>query len=334
MSGNAHDEDRLLDDATAALRDTSVPDGPPPALKEATLSALGRRQTMRLALKIAAVFVVACCGLLIYANFRAPVRPNTKPVATPSPGPATEPATVPAVAQEQRRPEPANPRRAEVEASGPSVTGTVHFAGHAPDPQQIEMSAVRECAAQHPSGVFDDSLVVNGGRLANVVVSVRFADGQVPPAGAAPATPAVLDQKGCQYRPHVLAMRVGQPIAVANSDAFLHNIHALSVDNPGFNVGQPTRDPGRVVGVMKAPEIFRVKCDVHPWMGAYVHVIEHPFFAVTTEDGSYAIPAGLPDGTYALVAWHEKLGEKRAAVVVKGGKAEAVDFTFALENQP
>jgi len=168
-----------------------------------------------------------------------------------------------------------------------------------------------------------------GGELANVFVYIKDIKGNFP----APSTPVVIDQKGCQYHPHVLAVRVGQPIVVSNSDAFLHNIHALSVDNPGFNIGQPTKDPGRNVGVMKVPEIFKVKCDVHPWMGAYVHVIDHPFFAVTKEDGTFAIPAGLPDGRYTLAAWHEKLGEKLAVVEVKGGKAEAVDFTFAFDAQ-
>jgi hypothetical protein len=150
-----------------------------------------------------------------------------------------------------------------------------------------------------------------------VVVSVQFPDGLAPPAAPAPS-PAMLDQKGCQYRPHVLAVRVGQPIVVSNSDGFLHNIHSLSFANPPFNFGQPTRDPGRNIGPLKAVEVFKVKCD-------------HAFFAVTKEDGAYAIPGGLPDGTYALMAWHEKLGEKRIAVAVKGGKADAVDFTFEAE---
>jgi hypothetical protein len=141
----------------------------------------------------------------------------------------------------------------------------------------------------------------------------------------------VLDQKGCQYHPHVLAMRVGQTLLVRNSDAFLHNVHALAVDNPGFNVGQPSIDPGKQVGTMKAPEVFKVKCDLHPWMMAYVHVIGHPFFAVTKQDGTFTIPAGLPDGKYALIAWHERLGEKQVIVEVKGGKAEAADFVFAAQ---
>jgi len=139
----------------------------------------------------------------------------------------------------------------------------------------------------------------------------------------------VLDQRGCQYRPHVLAVQVGQQIAVTNNDDFLHNVHALSLDNPAFNFGQPTKDPqGRKVEPMRTPEVFKVKCDVHPWMSAVVYVGAHPFFGVTKEDGTFAIPAGLPDGEYTLVAWQEKLGERQGVVDVKSGKAQGADFTF------
>ena len=208
------------------------------------------------------------------------------------------------------------------------ITGTVSFEGNAPEPEQIDMSAVKECAAQHPDGAFDESLLVNEGKLANVVLSVKAENLQ----GDAPKEPAVLDQKGCQYHPHVIAVMVGQPITVKNSDSFLHNVHALSIDTPAFNFGQPTKDPkGRPVPPMKTTERFKVKCDVHPWMGAHVAVFEHPFFAVSKEDGTFTIPGSLPDGEYTIHAWHEKLGEKEIKVNVAGGKAEGADFSFAAQ---
>ena len=205
------------------------------------------------------------------------------------------------------------------------ITGTVKFEGEAPEPAQIDMSAVKECAAQHPDGAFDESLVVADGKLANVVVSVKADNLQ----GEVPKEAASLDQKGCQYHPHVVAVMVGQSLLVKNDDNFLHNVHALSIDNPAFNFGQPTKDPaGRKVDPMKTAERFKVKCDVHPWMGAHVAVFEHPYFAVSKEDGTFKIPGNLPDGEYTLVAWHEKLGEQEAKVMVSGGKAENADFTF------
>jgi hypothetical protein len=204
------------------------------------------------------------------------------------------------------------------------ISGTVSFEGQAPEPEQIDMSAVKECAMQHPDGAFDESLVVTDGKLANVVVSVK----EAPAGGETPKTPALLDQKGCQYHPHVIALMTGQPITVKNSDPFLHNVHSLAIDNPAFNFGQPNVDQGRPVDPMKAPERFKIKCDVHPWMGAHISVFEHPYFAVTKADGTFKIPGNLPDGDYKLVFWHEKLGEQEKDVKVAGGKAEGADASF------
>ena len=208
------------------------------------------------------------------------------------------------------------------------ISGTVKFDGEAPEPAQIDMSAVKECAAQHPDGAFDESIVVADGKLANVVVSVKADNLQ----GEVPKEAATLDQKGCQYHPHVVAVMVGQSLLVKNDDNFLHNVHALSIDNPAFNFGQPTKDTnGRKVDPMKTAERFKVKCDVHPWMGAHVAVFEHPYFAVSKEDGTFKIPGNLPDGEYTIHAWHEKLGEKEIKVNVSGGKAEGADFSFAAQ---
>ena len=211
------------------------------------------------------------------------------------------------------------------------ISGTISFEGEAPEPEQIAMAAVKECAQQHPDGAFDPSIVINDGKVANVVVSIKPADGQAL-EGQAPTAPAVLDQKGCQYTPHVIAVMTGQPISVKNSDPFLHNVHSLAIDNPAFNFGQPNVDPGRKVDPMKTAERFKIKCDVHPWMSAQVSVFEHPYFAVSKEDGTFTIPGNLPDGKYTLVAWHEKFGEQEKEIDVAGGKAEGADFSFKAEG--
>jgi len=205
------------------------------------------------------------------------------------------------------------------------VTGKVTYEGKAPAMKKINMGAVPACAAQHPGGVTEEMMVVGKNKeLANVVVSLKN-----PPAGGkAPAEPAVIDQKGCQYHPHVLAMMVGQKVLVKNSDPFLHNIHGLPEENEGFNFGQNNVDQGRdITSKIKTAENFRVKCDVHPWMGAYFAVFKHPYFGVTKEDGTFTIP-GVPDGSYDVTLWHEKLGEQDGKVTVKGGKGE---LNFAMK---
>jgi hypothetical protein len=126
-------------------------------------------------------------------------------------------------------------------------------------------------------------------------------------------------------------MTVGQDLSVKNSDGFLHNVHSLAVENPAFNFGQPNKNPGQKVPEQpKITETFRVKCDVHPWMSAYIGVFEHPFHAVSDEDGKYTIKGTLPDGEYTLVAWHEKFGEKEEQITIKDGKAEK-NFAFKSE---
>ena len=207
------------------------------------------------------------------------------------------------------------------------VTGTAKFDGAAPEPAKLEMGSTKECAEQHPDGVYDESLLVADGKVQNVVVSLKKEGLK----GEAPKTPVKFDQKGCQYIPHVAAVMIGQDVLVANSDPFLHNVHGLPLDNDGFNFGQPNIDPGKKLAPMKVEERFKIKCDVHPWMTAHLSVFEHPFFAVSKEDGTFSIPtAGLADGKYTVVAWQESLGEQEGTVEVKDGKG-TVDFTFKAE---
>jgi len=206
------------------------------------------------------------------------------------------------------------------------ITGTVKLDGKAPEPQQINMASNPPCAAAHPNPVLEESIVAgDNGELANVVVNIKAPEGKEL-KGEAPKEPVVLDQKGCQYVPHVVTMMVGQELLIKNDDAFLHNVHSLAIDNTPFNFAQPTVDKKGVNRGkdVKTAERFAVKCDVHPWMMAHVNAFEHPFFAVSDEKGKFSIPTkGLPDGTYTLEIWQEKLAPEPLTqeIEVKGGKA-------------
>lgn len=216
------------------------------------------------------------------------------------------------------------------------VTGTVTLKGNPPVMQQIKLiQLIPDCAKQHKNPVYEQTVITGDkGQLANVVVSIKTPEGKK--LGKVPTTPVVLDQKGCMYVPHVLPVMVGQPVDVKNSDSFLHNVHTLSIDNPGMNMAMI------MVGNKKVPpfqtvETFKVKCDVHPWMVAWIRVLDNPYFATTSSDqkniGQYSIDTkGLPDGEYTFVAWQEKYGTQEKKAKVTNGKA-TVDFTFNADEK-
>jgi hypothetical protein len=203
------------------------------------------------------------------------------------------------------------------------VSGKVTLTGKIPEMPEIKaMKMVPGCAHKDP--MFEETVVAGDkGELANVVVYINPPEGKKLTGGN--SKPAVLDQKGCMYVPHVVAMQVGQSLLVKNSDAFLHNVHTLALDNAATNFGMPTVDEaGKKVGPYNTAENIKVKCDVHPWMTAWIVVVDSPFYAVTGEDGTYKIDTkGLADGDYELVFWQEKYGKKSQKISVKGGKAEA-----------
>jgi len=217
----------------------------------------------------------------------------------------------------------ADGRAIDAETAG-AIRGVVMFEGEPPERTEIRMLA--GCETQVSEPVFDDAVLVTDGKLANVFVRVTegLEGWQIPPA---PDAAVELDQRACVYAPHVVGVRVGQPVAFLNSDPLFHNVRSVTQENGTFNEMMQNRDT-RIDKVFRRPEIMvTAKCDVHPWMAAYIGVVDHPFFAVTNGEGAFELK-GLPPGPYTVSAWHEVYGEALAEVQVpSSGEAEA-SFTF------
>ena len=210
-----------------------------------------------------------------------------------------------------------------------TINGTITFAGKPPVLRPLAMDADPVCAKKHAKPVLAEMLVLGGGStMGNVIVYVS----KGLPAGKtwpAPKTPVTLDQQGCLYVPHAMGIMVGQPYRILNSDGILHNVHTLPKINPSFNRAMPATLKEATTTFAKPEPIFQIKCDVHPWMSAYIGVFTHPFFSVTSADGKFTI-AGLDAGTYEITAWHERLGTQTASITVTGSDTKTQDFKFAV----
>ena len=210
-------------------------------------------------------------------------------------------------------------------ASNASVLGKIRFDGPLPKNSRIAMRSDPTCAAEHPQPVHSEDVVAGqNGTLENVIVFVS--QGADEHAYDLPQNPAVIEQKGCMYEPHVLAMRAGQTLRVINADKTTHNIHPMPANNREWNKAQT---PGQPIEEKFAREevSIPVKCNIHPWMHSYIAVFKHPYFAVTGKDGSFVLK-NLPPGEYTIEAWHEKLGTMTQHVKIAQGESKQLDFTF------
>ncbi len=199
------------------------------------------------------------------------------------------------------------------------VAGVVRFEGQAPAMKSIE-------AARHCGDIKEEwAVVAADGGLSNVLVYLEDA----PASSGRGRESALLDQVNCQFVPHVLGVQVGQPLVAMNSDLEFHNVHYAPQENPGTNFGLETYGQKRTVSFKQPePQPVRVKCDVHPWMEAYVGVFAHPFYAVTDATGRYSIDR-VPAGEYTLKAWHERFGTRQERITVADAGPTTQDFIFA-----
>lgn len=213
-----------------------------------------------------------------------------------------------------------------------SISGTVTFNGEAPEMTVLDMAADPVCEELSKENPKRRQVLVLGDdqRIANVLVQIR---GGLPAMEHEAATGVVeFDQGGCQYSPHVFAVRVGQTLKILNPDGTLHNVHAFAKVNAEFNEAMPQfRTELEKVFDQAETTPFAVKCDVHPWMNAWAAVFDHPYFAVTGSDGAFTI-GNLPAGTYELEIWHERLPPQTHTVTVAAGEQATVEAVMEVPS--
>lgn len=256
---------------------------------------------------------IAVVGLGLLSGCKSsPVSQAVTPAAEPSPG--VPPAT------------PLDP------ATLGSLAGIVKLAGHAPAPVKIDTTMDPACGFGGGGDTFSEQYAVKDGKLANVYIYVKSGPPAAMKMGISGAAPVVLDQKGCVYTPHVIAVQMGGSVEFRNQDPAMHNIHTMpaTAGNLAIDISQGPRGTPQRKQFRRPETMMPVRCNNHPWMNAFINVAPTPFFSITGADGAFEIK-GLPAGDYTIGAVHEKLGEQEMHLTVKPQAAAKADFTFAMK---
>jgi plastocyanin len=225
---------------------------------------------------------------------------------------------------------PETPEIQEAVKDGPKFTlkGVIQFEGAVPPGKKLNLPS--GCGAKSAGETYSNEVIVNDGKLQNVLI--RVVKGiEVNQFQEVPTTEVILDQKGCQYSPRVVAARVGQKVTFINSDPIFHNVRSVTSVNQKFNMAMPRKDQ-RETKIFNKPEIFlQTKCSVHPWMTAYVAVMDHPFYDISDGKGDFEIK-DLPVGTYTIEAWHETLGTQTQEIKITPESQPLLKFSFKYEE--
>jgi plastocyanin len=209
-------------------------------------------------------------------------------------------------------------------ATAGSITGTITYKG--PPLQKLHTIDMTQDPACPTSPQPSEAIVLKDGRLANVFIYVKegLPQGRFP----VPAQPAVLDQKGCRYVPHMMGVMVGQQLKILNSDNAQHNVHSMPAGNAPWNESQMPMGEPITKSFSKPEAMIPLQCNQHPWMRAYVNVLTNPYFAVSAEDGKFEIK-NLPPGQYTLAAVQEKFGEQTMTIKIEPKGTTKADFIFS-----
>jgi len=207
-----------------------------------------------------------------------------------------------------------------------SITGRVRFTGTPPAPETVAVANDPTCAAAHPAGLVVNEVRVQDGALADALVYV--ARGLEERVFAVPDEPVVIDQRACLFVPRVAGVQVGQRVEFVNSDDTLHNVHGSPSASAPWNFGLGVQGARRALVIEHAEVPVPVRCEVHPWMRLDLGIVDHPYFAVTGDDGAFTL-AGVPAGHYVVAAWHARLGSREQSVDVAAGASANVELVFS-----
>jgi plastocyanin len=220
---------------------------------------------------------------------------------------------------------------APVVAAPGGITGTIFFNGKAPG-KTIDTSMDPACSMGGRPTLPTEQFVVKNGKLANVFLYVKSGPPEAMQGGTASPDPVVLDQKNCQYVPHVIGVMAGGYVEFRNSDPTMHNVHTQPSDigNETIDISEGPRGQPQTKQFRRPELMIPVRCNNHPWMNAFINVSPTPFFAVSDANGHFDL-RGLPPGTYTIGAVHEKMGEKTMQVTVGSNQVSKAEFSFALQ---
>ncbi len=221
--------------------------------------------------------------------------------------------------------------------SGPSHAGTIKgrvtFDGTPPSRRMMDMTADPACVKLIPDGRLGEVMVIDENRgIANVFVYLSGGDIEGK-TFEKPSTAAHMTQVGCMFTPRVFGVMANQAVEIENGDPFLHNVHSLPKKSRQFNLAMPFQNQVIKKKFTSAEVMVRIKCDVHPWMAAYIGVLKHPFHATSGSDGTYEMK-DVPAGTYTVDAWHERLEAQQGTITVTADGSATLDFTFKPLKQP
>lgn len=207
-----------------------------------------------------------------------------------------------------------------------AISGTVRFAGTAPAQGIAQLSGWSECAAQHPEGnPKAGDILINEGKVQNALVYIK--EGLGDRVFAVPTAPVALDQKGCLFTPRILGAQTDQPLLMLNSDPLAHNVHGVPKNSSAWNFSLGLKGASRTASIGKAETMIEIKCDIHPWMRAYLGVFDHPYFAGSAADGRFTLK-DVPPGEYIVEAWHERFGVQSQKVTLGAKETKEVELTF------